>query len=67
MTSDLLIRGAPIVDGTGAPWFAGDVQICSGRVAATGPSLRADGNADTLDADGQYLAPGFIDAPAMMT
>ncbi len=61
MASDLLIRGARIIDGTGAPWFAGDVRIGGGRITAAGPSLRADG-ADILDADGRYLAPGFIDA-----
>src|SRR3954465_11659635 len=61
MASDLLIRGARIIDGTGAPWFLGDVQISDGRIISIGPSLRADGS-DTLDADGRYLAPGFIDA-----
>ncbi len=61
MASDLLIRGARIIDGTGAPWFAGDVRIDGGRITAIGPSLRADG-ANMLDADGRYLAPGFIDA-----
>jgi len=61
MASDLLIRGARIIDGTGAPWFAGDVRIGGGRIIAVGPLLRDDG-ADVLDADGRYLAPGFIDA-----
>ena len=61
MASDLLIRGARIIDGTGAPWFLGDVQISDGRIASIGPSLRAEGS-NTLDADGRYLAPGFIDA-----
>src|SRR3954453_18333290 len=61
MASDLLIRGARIIDGTGAPWFLGDVQISDGRIISIGPSLRADGS-DTLDADRRYLAPGFIDA-----
>ena len=47
MASDLLIRGARIIDGTGAPWFLGDVQISDGRIISIGPSLRADGS-DTL-------------------
>ena len=46
MASDLLIRGARIIDGTGAPWFLGDVRISDGRIISIGPSLRADG-ADT--------------------
>jgi N-acyl-D-amino-acid deacylase len=60
MASDLVIRGARIIDGTGAPWFAGDVRIGDGRITSIGPSLSA-GGADVLDADGRYLAPGFID------
>jgi len=63
MTSELLIRSARIIDGTGAPWFVGDVRIGgNGRIAAIGPSLRAESDAEMLDADGRYLAPGFIDA-----
>ncbi len=63
MGSELLIRGARIIDGTGAPWFAGDVRIGGdGRLAEVGPSLRVESDAETLDADGRYLAPGFIDA-----
>jgi N-acyl-D-amino-acid deacylase len=61
MTGDLLIRGARIVDGTGAPWFAGDVRLSAGRIGAIGASLKANG-AEVLDAEGRYLAPGFIDA-----
>lgn len=61
MASDLLIRGARIIDGTGAPWFAGDVRVGGGRITAVGPALPA-GGAEVLDADGRYLAPGFIDA-----
>src|SRR5690348_12447480 len=63
MASELLIRGARVIDGTGAPWFAGDVRIGSdGQVAEVGPSLRGERDAETLDAAGRYLAPGFIDA-----
>ncbi|GGF10027.1 aminoacylase [Aliidongia dinghuensis] len=61
MTRDLLIRGARIIDGSGAPWFLGDVRVAQGRIAAVGAQLPTDG-AQVLDADGRYLAPGFIDA-----
>jgi len=61
MAGDLLIRGARVIDGTGAPWFLGDVRLHAGRIAVIAPSLPAD-DADILDAGGRYLAPGFIDA-----
>jgi N-acyl-D-amino-acid deacylase len=56
-----LIRDARILDGTGAPWFRGDLRIAEGRIAAIAPSLPADG-AEVIEAGGRYLAPGFIDA-----
>ena len=55
------IRGARVIDGTGAPWFPSDIRIRAGRIADIGPSLPADGAA-VVDAGGRYLAPGFIDA-----
>jgi N-acyl-D-amino-acid deacylase len=61
MQQDLLVRDARIIDGSGAPWFRGDVRIVAGRIAEVGPRLAADG-AEQLAADGRYLAPGFIDA-----
>ena len=61
MTKDLLIRGARIVDGSGAPWFLGDVRVSGDRIAAVGAQLPDEG-ADVLEAAGRYLAPGFIDA-----
>lgn len=61
MAKDLLIRGARIIDGTGAPWFVGDTRIRDGRIAEVAASLSVD-DAETLDTDGRYLAPGFIDA-----
>ena len=58
--SDFLIRNARIVDGTGAPDFNADVRVETGRITAIGDSLPASGT--VVDADGRYLAPGFIDA-----
>lgn len=57
---DLLIRNGHIVDGTGSPWYTGDVAVRGGRIAAVGPLLGASA-ADTIDATGMVVAPGFID------
>ena len=61
MADDLIIRGARVIDGTGAPWFTGDVRIGAGWITSVGTTLPRDG-ADVLEAEGRYLAPGFIDA-----
>jgi N-acyl-D-amino-acid deacylase len=57
---DLLIRNGHIVDGTGSPWYTGDVAVQGGRIAAVGPLLGVSA-ADTIDAAGLVVAPGFID------
>ena len=57
---DLLISNARIVDGSGNPWFRGDVAIKDGRIARVG-RLGPDTAKRTIDARGQILAPGFID------
>lgn len=57
---ELLIRNARIVDGTGSPWFRGDVGIIDGRIHAM--DSRLEGDADQIiDAGERVLAPGFID------
>jgi dihydroorotase/N-acyl-D-amino-acid deacylase len=57
---DLLIRNGRIIDGTGSPWYAGDVAIRAGRIAAIGQLARASAR-NTIDAHGLVVAPGFID------
>ncbi len=56
---DLLIRDAEIVDGTGAPARHGDVGVSNGRIVAVGEV--DDPAAKIVDAQGQTLAPGFVD------
>ena len=60
---DVVISGGRIVDGTGNPWFTGDVAIRGGRIARIAPAgmLRAAAAAKRVDASGLVVAPGFID------
>jgi len=60
--SRLLVTGGVVVDGSRAPRRAADVLIEDGRVLAIAPSL-ADSvtDAETVDARGRVVAPGFID------
>ena len=57
---DVLITGGRVVDGTGAPWFEGDIAISGDRIAATG-RLAGRPARQTIDASGLVVAPGFID------
>lgn len=57
---DFLITGARIVDGTGAPWHAGDLAISGDRIAAMGDLHNAKAER-RIDASGLVLSPGFID------
>jgi N-acyl-D-amino-acid deacylase len=57
---DLVIANGHIVDGTGSPWYSGDIGIRDGRIAAIG-NLSAAARKRTVDAKGKVVAPGFID------
>ena len=57
---DLVITNGHIIDGTGSPWYSGDVGIREGKVAAIG-NLAAAPRKRTIDAAGKVVAPGFID------
>ncbi len=57
---DTLIRNGRIIDGTGSPWYSGDLAIRDGRIAAIGRFSAAKA-ARVIDADGLVVAPCFID------
>ena len=57
---DLVIANGHIIDGTGSPWYSGDVGIRDGRIAAIGKLADAP-RKRTIDAQGKVVAPGFID------
>jgi dihydroorotase/N-acyl-D-amino-acid deacylase len=57
---DLVITNGHIIDGTGSPWYSGDVGIREGKVTAIGNLAAAPRNR-TIDAAGKIVAPGFID------
>lgn len=57
---DLKIANGRIVDGTGAPWFRGDVGVRGDTIVGIG-DLSAVSAAKTIDAAGRIVSPGFID------
>lgn len=59
---DLLIRNAKILDGTGAPWFRGDVGVKDGYIRKIGLIDENTEARAVVDAKGKCLSPGFIDA-----
>ena len=58
---DILITNARIVDGTGNPWYRGSVATIGDRIAYVGPSVPGLDARRVIDANGQVIAPGFID------
>jgi N-acyl-D-amino-acid deacylase len=59
-TFDLIITNGHIIDGTGSPWYSGDVGIRDGKIAAIG-NLTGATTQRAIDAHGSVVAPGFID------
>jgi N-acyl-D-amino-acid deacylase len=57
---DIVITNGHIIDGTGSPWYSGDLGIRDGKIAAIG-NLSAAPRKRTIDAGGKVVAPGFID------
>ena len=58
--AQLLIRNGRILDPGRGVDLVGDVLIVDGKIAALGPDLAAEG-AETIDATGLVVCPGFVD------
>ena len=56
---DLVLRNGKIVDGTGNPWYYGDLAVQGDKIVALG-KITAKGKRE-IDAKGLIVAPGFVD------
>ena len=59
MTTDLVIRGGSVIDGTGSPAFTADIAVEDDRIVEIGKV--EDKGKREIDADGQIVTPGFVD------
>ncbi len=57
---DLVLRNGRIVDGTGSPWYRGDLAIRDDTIVRIAPAI-SDAGTRVIDVGGQVIAPGFID------
>ena len=57
---DVVILHGHIIDGTGSPWYLGDVGIRRGHIEAIGDLTGAPAK-QKIEARGRVVAPGFID------
>src|SRR5947199_8818282 len=57
----IVIRNGRVIDPASNTDALADVLIVDGRITAVGPNLAAPGGAETFNAGGLIVAPGFID------
>jgi dihydroorotase/N-acyl-D-amino-acid deacylase len=57
---DIVIRDGKIVDGTGSPWYWGDIGVRDGKIVGIG-SLETNAARRVIEAGGMVVAPGFMD------
>lgn len=58
MSYNYLIKNGCIIDGSGSPWFKGDISVVNGRIEKIG---RVEVGDKTIDASGLCVCPGFVD------
>lgn len=57
---DLVLKNGRIVDGSGSPWYRGDIAIRGDAIAKIAASI-TESATRVIDVEGQVIAPGFID------
>ncbi|HKY09729.1 MAG TPA: D-aminoacylase, partial [Candidatus Binatia bacterium] len=57
---DIVIHGGRLIDGTGNPWFYGDLAIKDGKIANIG-KINPEAGARAISAKGYVVTPGYID------
>ena len=57
---DIVIHGGRVIDGTGNPWFYGDVAIKDGKIASIG-KINPEMGKRAISAKGYVVTPGYID------
>lgn len=57
---DLILRNARIVDGTGGPWYRGEIAISGDTIARIAASIAGEATR-VIDVRGAVVAPGFVD------
>ncbi|MFX1495362.1 MAG: amidohydrolase family protein [Promethearchaeota archaeon] len=60
MSFDLIIKNGRIIDGTGNPWYRGEIGIKDGKIKEIRPKISNEGSKE-IDARGMMICPGFID------
>lgn len=57
---DLIIRNGKVIDGTGSPWYYGDIAIKNRKIVKIGKLTNCHGK-EEINAQNQVVSPGFID------
>ena len=57
---DLLIKNGNVIDGTGVPWYRADVAVAGDKIVDIGFLGDAEA-AETIDASGRFVTPGFVE------